>query len=235
MDTVKHKGILISVAIMHNENANLRKLISTLPKGTQIVSCVTVQSNDFENEIEVIANTENIVSLKYYYKSYNEDFDFSKVRNYMDFYASGRWIVHIDSDEYVGNPKEEFLNIIEDLDKTDSIGAYLTIAGNMYRHDAVNELRERYSLPALRIIRNSNAMKWHGIVHEWADTTDENNKYVYDSNVILLHDGYLLTDEQFQDKGKRNGELLIREYTREPTKRIWNYLIKTFKYLQIKE
>ena len=57
MEIVKHKDILLSVAIMHPENANLRKLISTLPKDAQIVSCVTVQVDKVENEIELISNT----------------------------------------------------------------------------------------------------------------------------------------------------------------------------------
>lgn len=235
MEIEKHKNILLSVAVMHPQNSNLRKLISTLPKGVQIVSCVTIQSDSFTDEIELIANTENIVSLNYYYTSYDVDFDFSKVRNYMDSYASGEWILHIDSDEYVGNPKEELLSIIQDLNKTDAVGAYLTIAGAMYRHDAVNDLRERYANPSLRIVRNCESMKWQGIVHEWVDSIDDDRNYVYDSNVILIHDGYLITDKEFQDKGLRNGKLLIREYTRNATDRIWNYMIKTFKFLQIKE
>lgn len=235
MEIVKHKDILLSVAIMHPENANLRKLISTLPKDAQIVSCVTVKVDKVDNEIELIANTENIVSLKYYYTSYDTDFDFSKVRNYMESYASGAWIIHIDSDEYIGNPKQEFIDIIEDLDKTNALGAYLTITGAMYKHDVVNGLRERFSIPALRIVRNCNEMQWQGIVHEWVDSIDDDNRYVYDSNVILIHDGYLITDKEFQEKGIRNGKLLIREYTRNATDRVWNYMIKTFKYLQIKE
>jgi hypothetical protein len=52
---------------------------------------------------------------------------------------------------------------------------------------------------------------------------------------MLIHDGYKLDDNGFMDKGERNAKLLIREYTRKPTNRVWNYLIKTFGILKLKD
>jgi len=232
---MEHNNILLSVAVMHTEKANLTKWIASLPKGVQIVSCVTVQKDDFTDEIELIADTKNIVSIRYYYKSYDDDFDFSKVRNYMDSYASGKWILHMDADEYIGMSKEELISIVEDIDKTDAVGAWLTIAGIMYKQDAVTQLRERYCIGALRLVKKCDFMKWEGICHEYVDTIDDEKKEVYDSDIMLIHDGYKLDDSGVNDKGVRNAKLLIREYSRKPTDRVWNYLIKTFGFLKLKE
>lgn len=232
---MEHNNILLSVAVMHTEKTNLSKWIASLPKGIQIVSCVTVQKDKFEDEIEIIANTKNIVTFRYYYKSYDDDFDFSKVRNYMDEYASGRWILHMDADEYIGMPHDELISIVEDIDKTDAVGAWLTICGIMHKQDTATDLRERYSIAALRLVKKCEYMQWEGICHEWVDTIDDDNNKVYDSDIILIHDGYKLDDNGFMDKGERNAKLLIREYTRKPTNRVWNYLIKTFGILKLKE
>lgn len=227
-------SILLSVCIIHPKKANLSRLISRLPKGTQIVSCAVEQKDEFENQFEVIANTPNIVSIHYNYKDYGIDFDFSAIRNKMDELASGIWCLHIDSDEYLGTFPEDAIAEIQAIDEAGAIGGWISISGLMYDLSNEDKVRERYSFHAGRLLKRNSGLFWEGICHEALTCHDETAAFV-DTDIVLMHDGYKIDDEGFEEKGTRNAKLLIREYTRKPSKRAWNYLIKTFSTLKAKE
>jgi len=222
--------VLISCCVMHPEKTNLSKWISRIPKGAQIVSCIVKQQDEYESQFEVIAETRNLVSLQYNYKSYDDDYDFSAIRNFIDAKAWGTWLLHIDSDEYIANPMEEIIDEIEAMDATEAIGGWITIAGIVYKDSDKEHARERYALHACRLLKKNSLLKWEGICHEVPSGNDEPVPMV-DTNIVLIHDGYVIEHNDFVKKAERNGKLLIREYTRKPTQRVWNYLIKTFKTL----
>jgi hypothetical protein len=225
---------LLSVCIIHPKKANLSRLISRLPKGTQIVSCAVEQRDEYENQFEVIANTPSIVSIHYYYQDYGIDFDFAQIRNKMDELASGDWSLHIDSDEYLGTFPEDAIAEIQAIDEAGAVGGWITISGLMYDTSHEDRVRERYSLHAGRLHKKNSGLFWEGICHEALVSNDETTAFV-DTDIVLIHDGYKIDSDGFEDKGTRNGKLLIREYTRKPSKRAWNYLIKTFSTLKAKE
>lgn len=226
--------VFLSCCVMHPEKANLSKWVASIPKWSQIVSCVVKQQDEFETQFEVIAETKNLVSLQYNFKSYDEDFDFAEIRNFMDTYAWGTWLLHIDSDESIATHHNELYDELQAMNETEAEAGWISIAGIMYDNAQSNQPRERYALHACRLLRKSSGIKWQGICHE-TPTLDEREVAMVDTNIMLLHDGYMIDEEGFQKKATRNGKLLIREYTRKPTFRCWNYLIKTFTNLKIKE
>ena len=226
--------VFLSCCVMHPKKADLSKWVASIPKGAQIVSCIINQQDEFEDKFEVIAETKNIVSLQYNYKSYDEDFDFSEIRNFMDSKAWGQWLLHIDSDESIATNINELYDELYAIDDTEAKAGWITIAGVMYKESSTKHPRERYALHACRLFRKNAGIKWEGICHEIPSELGAETPMV-DTNIILLHDGYMIDDDGFQTKSERNGKLLIREYKRKPTVRCWNYLIKTFTNLKLKE
>jgi len=220
---------LLSVCIMHPKECNLSMLISRLPKDVQIVSCVIQQVDEYDEQFELIADTPKIVTLQYKYKSYDVDFDFSAIRNKMDFYASGKWVLHIDSDEYIANHPQDVIDEIQAMDDEGCVAGWTSIAGITFDKPENAVVRERYATHNLRLFKKNSGIEWEGICHE-VPTTKCDELPFHDTNIILIHDGYAIEKESFTPKAERNAKLLIREYTRKPTQRVWTYLIRTFQH-----
>lgn len=228
------KETLLSVCVMHPKECNLSLLISRIPKGSQIVSCVIEQVDEYDEQFELIADTPNIVSLKYKYKSYGIDFDFAAIRNEMDSYAAGQWVLHIDSDEYLANHPDDVIDEILAMEKEGCVAGWTSIAGITFDKSDGKHVRERYALHSCRLFKKNSGINWEGICHEVPVTNGEQLPF-HDTNIILIHDGYMIDNEGFEHKAERNGKLLIREYTRNPSKRVWNYLVKTFSNMKLEE
>jgi hypothetical protein len=220
--------------VLHPKNADLSKWVARLPKGVQIVSCCVQQVESWENQFNVVAITDKLVSLEYFFTDYGVDYDFSAIRNFIDQNATGKWLLHIDSDEYIGCHPEQVIAEIEDIDAAGADAGWITIAGMMYKTSNEIHPRERYALHACRLIRRGSGITWEGICHEVPTTHGEARPFV-DTDIILIHDGYMIESEDFEEKAERNAKLLIREYTRKPTPRVWNYLIKTFSTIKLKD
>jgi hypothetical protein len=227
-----NKDILLSCCIMHPEKVDLSKLLSRIPKESQIVSCIIKQVENYETQYVVIGKTSRLVSLEYHYSSYEIDFDFSAIRNFMDQEADGVWSLHIDSDEFLGTHPEELIAEVQAMNETKAVAGWTSISGIMHDSHQVDGVRERYIVHSCRLIKRNSGMFWEGICHE-IPSSEIKEVAMVDTDIILIHDGYKISNELFETKGVRNGKLLLREYNRKPTKRVWNYLIKTFKTLSL--
>lgn len=216
---------------MHPKDCNLSMLVSRLPKDAQIVSCIIEQSDDYQEQFELIANTENIVSIHYKYNDYEKDFDFAEIRNTMDSYASGKWVLHIDSDEYIANHPDDVIDEIKSMEISGVVAGWTSIAGITFANSDDKHIRDRYALHNCRLFKKHTGISWEGIVHEVPTTNDKELPF-HDTNIILIHDGYAIEESAFNPKAERNAKLLIREYTRKPTKRVWNYLVRTFQHFK---
>lgn len=226
------KNILLSCLVMHPEKADLSKWIARIPKEAQIVSCIVKQVDSYTSQFHEIGKTSKLVSLEYHYTDYEKDFNFADIRNFLDRSADGEWLLHIDSDEFLGTHPEELLAEINAMNETKAEAGWITIAGIMHEQGETKDIRERYCLHSCRLLKKSSNIQWEGICHEVPNGGDREIPMV-DTDIVLLHDGYKIDLESFQNKGVRNGKLLLREYARKPTKRVWNYLIKTFRNLSL--
>lgn len=221
---------LLSVCVMHPKECNLSMLISRLPKDAQIVSCMIEKVDEYDEQFELIADTPKIVTLHYKYKSYDLDFDFSAIRNAMDKHASGKWVLHIDSDEYIANHPQDVIDELQSMDEQGVVAGWTSIAGITFNNPIDAPIRDRYALHNCRLFKRNSGINWEGICHE-IPTTNGDELPFHDTNIILIHDGYAIEKESFTPKAERNAKLLVREYTRKPTQRVWNYLVKTFTHL----
>lgn len=227
----------VSVCVIFPEGESLRDWRESLPEeNIEIVAVETSINPKLKEPIfTYVGRTGDTVVLAWEVPNFEDYWDFGYLRNKLNDYATGDWIVHIDSDERLAMTHDQFWDNIKALDESDAVAAGLTIVGMRSELDErVGYVRQRYAGPNLRIIRNHQDVKWKAICHEHLDLQGE-DLIVADTDILLWHLGYNLGTEQLKDKAERNAKLMIREYTREKSERNWNYLVNTFSYLQQKQ
>ena len=216
----------LSVVTLTDGKQDLSRLRASLPPCTQHIICVCKQDKyAVAPKVVKVAEEQNVIILNYLYYNFERHFDFSEARNFASEFATGKFIFHIDSDEWIGNPPEYTAEYIQALTESPAHLVYISISGVGVPQD--DRPRERYCLPSLRLYRNGRNIRWVGICHEYIKDSDFE---IADSELILLHDGY--TDQETMlGKAERNAKLLIREYVRDPSSRNWEYLKRTFSNL----
>jgi len=226
----------LSVCVLYTHDDDLMEWRKALPiskdgKKLQVVALRTEQSDNVtEPELEVVGDTELLTGLVWRYNDFDTQFDFSKLRNIADEYARGNWILHIDADERLTTPHGDLWAYLEALEKTDAPAAYVSVYGLLHSVGTSGR-SERYISANMRLHRKAAGLKWSGICHETLDKSAFDKMVFADSEIMLYHYGYNHDLETMQTKAERNAKLLIREYTREKSKRNWDYLQKTFHFL----
>ncbi len=220
----------LTVCVLYDNNKNLIRWRKSLPiENVQIIALKTVCNPKLTEPIfEEIGVTADLVGLQWTYSDFEEQFDFSYLRNKCDEYANGDWILHIDSDEYLTTPHEDLWAFLKALDESEANAGYVSVYGLINKNESI---RTRYSNPNMRLHRREAGLKWSGICHETIDS-DAHKTVWADTEIMLYHEGYMIEPEEFQVKGERNAKLLVREYRRHKSGRNWNYLIKTFSSLK---
>lgn len=222
----------VSACVIFPEGESLRDWRDSLPQeNIEIVAIETSINPALKEPIFTnVGSTGDTIVLAWEVPNFEDYWDFAYLRNKLNEHATGKWIVHIDSDERLAMTHEQFWDNIKALDESDAVAAGLTIVGLKSELDErVGYVRQRYAGANLRIIRNHQGVKWKAICHEHLDLHGE-DVIVADTDILLWHLGYNLSGEQLRDKAERNAKLMIREYTREKSDRNWNYLINTFSY-----
>lgn len=222
----------VSVCVIFPEGESLRDWRASLPEeNIEIVAIETSINPALKEPIFTnVGRTGDTVVLAWEVPNFEDYWDFAYLRNKLNEHATGDWVVHIDSDERLAMPHEQFWDNMKALEGTDAVAAGLTIVGLKSELDErVGYVRQRYAGANLRIIRNHQEVKWKAICHEHLDLHGE-DVIVADTDILLWHLGYNLSAEELRDKAERNAKLMIREYTREKSDRNWNYLINTFSY-----
>lgn len=219
---------MLSVCVIYKQGEDIKPWRASLPKDIQVVACRTiidVCASDIKKEI--IGKTDNLVGLQITFPSMEKHFDFSLCRNFADQHATGDWILHVDSDERLAIPHDEFRNIIGTLEASTADCAFVSIAGTSHEEEPDEVYRPRYNLPNMRLHRKKSNLRWTGICHETIDI-DDKPVTIADTDILLYHTGYAISKEELLAKCERNAKLMMREYARENSDRNWNYLINTF-------
>lgn len=227
--------MVLSVCVMYKKGESLVEWRKSLPKeNIEIIILETsVDTTLQETKIETVGTTEELKGFTIKFPSFEDHFDFSLCRNLMDKEATGDWILHMDSDERLSTPHEEFWMNVHALEQSGADVGYISISGITHERPTDKPYAPRYCIPAMRIHRKSKGLKWSGICHETLDIVEDTVSA--DTGIFLHHEGYALQGEDMKRKIERNGKLMIREYTREKSQRNWDYLIKTFSLLHNKQ
>lgn len=227
----------VSACVIFPEGESLTDWRASLPdEDIEVVALeIIVDPNLKEPIFTYVGKTSDHVVLAWEIPNTENYMDFSYCRNKLDEYASGDWILHMDSDERLCSPHEDFWNYIEELNDSDADAAMLTIAGtNPDIDERIKYARTRYAGSSMRIKRRASGIKWKSICHEVLDI-ENRDTVIGDTDIVLFHYGYSKSKEEIYKKTERNAKLMIREYTREASDRNWQYLINTFSYLKTKQ
>lgn len=229
--------MILSCCVLYSKGTDLISWRKSLPKeNIEVVACeIRFDSTLDEIKTEVIGSTEFLKALAITFPSRDDHFDFSLCRNFADEHATGKWILHVDSDERLAIPHDEFWEYIEAVDQSEAEAAYVSIAGITRENSEKRNLsyEQRYNNPNIRLHRKSANLKWHGICHETVEVPRE-GMTIADTEILLYHKGYAIEQDEMQKKLERNAKLMIREYIREKSERNWTYLIKTFSLIKPK-
>ena len=229
--------MIVSACVIFPEGEDLRDWRNSLPEDNiEVVALqITVNSRLKQPIFTEVGRIEGHTVLSWEVPNIEDYFDFSYCRNKLDEYATGEWILHMDSDERLCSPHDDFWNYIEELNDSDADAAMLTIAGtNPDIDERIKYARNRYAGSSMRIKRRASGIKWKSICHEVLDI-ENRDSVIGDTDIVLFHYGYSKTKEEIYKKTERNAKLMIREYTREKSDRTWQYLINTFSDLKTKQ
>lgn len=224
----------LSACVIFQDGDDLKGWRDSLPEdNVEVIALRTAVNPDLkEPEFREIGRTSDHVVLSWEYPNFEDYFDFSYCRNKLDEYATGDWILHMDSDERLASPHDEFWAYLKELNTSEAVGAYVTIAGcNAEIDQEYGHMRKRYAAANLRLHRRSAFLKWKAICHENLDVIKDDIT-IGDTDILLYHKGYSQDTDILIEKAERNGKLMIREYTRDKSQRNWDYLVNTFAYLK---
>jgi hypothetical protein len=204
----------LSACVIFQDGDDLKGWRDSLPADNiEVVALRTAVNPKLKEPVfQEVGRIDDHIVLSWEYPDFEEYFDFSYCRNKLDEYATGDWILHMDSDERLASPEDEFWAYLKELNESEAVAAYL-------------------SIPAMRLHRRSAFLKWQRICHETLEV-DPNGTVVADTDILLYHKGYSQDTEVLMHKAERNGGLMVREYTRDKSQRNWDYLVNTFAYLK---
>ena len=227
----------VSACVIFPEGESLTEWRASLPEDNiEVVALqITVNPRLKEPVFSEVGAIEGHKVLSWEVPNIEDYFDFSYCRNKLDEYATGEWILHMDSDERLCSPHDDFWSYIDELNESESEAAMLTIAGtNPEIDENIKYARTRYAGSSMRLKRRASGLKWKSICHEVIDI-EKRDSVIGDTDIVLFHYGYSKSQEDIIKKTERNAKLMIREYTREKSDRNWQYLINTFSYLKTKQ
>lgn len=227
----------VSACVIFPEGESLTEWRASLPEDNiEVVALqITVNPRLKEPVFSEVGAIEGHKVLSWEVPNIQDYFDFSYCRNKLDEYATGEWILHMDSDERLCSPHDDFWSYIDELNESESEAAMLTIAGtNPEIDESIKYARTRYAGSSMRLKRRASGLKWKSICHEVIDI-EKRDSIIGDTDIVLFHYGYSKSQEDIIKKTERNAKLMIREYTREKSDRNWQYLINTFSYLKTKQ
>jgi len=136
--------------------------------------------------------------------------DFAAARNFSLSKATGKWVLYLDADERLdsGSAKE-----ISKIVKTDKKAGYFCTVKSL---DSTNN-RDN-SMRYVRLFRNIEGIGFTGKVHEQiSHSLKAKGAELLNSDILINHLGYDVSEEEKKKKASRNLDLLNEEYGKNQT------------------
>lgn len=204
--------------IVKNEQRFLERCLSSISPVAKEIVIVDTGSTD---------NTINIAkkfTKKVYYYQWEDDF--ASARNFAISLARYPFIFSIDGDEELKNP-DAVINAISNANS--ETGGWLVTNISMASRKAGAGF-DTFATKLLRLFRNNPNIRFKGTVHEQIiHSIIENNFKISDTEIILLHYGYSLSQQEMEKKQIRNLNLLLSAIAKEPNNAYYHFQIaKTY-------
>ncbi|MCX7908245.1 MAG: glycosyltransferase [Ignavibacteria bacterium] len=149
---------------------------------------------------------------KIYFHPWN--YNFAEARNYAISLCKSPFILSIDADEELQNPE----TVLQTLSNAKpNIGGWL-VNNISFASRKSGTGFDTFASKLLRIFRNHSNIRFEGIVHEQIhESILQNNFEISDTEIIFLHYGYSLSENEMRNKQLRNLSLLLKAINKEPT------------------
>lgn len=228
---IKEKLITVSF-IVKNEEKTLPKAIESVKSIADEIIVVDTGSTDSTVEIARSSGAE-----LYFF---NWIKDYSAARNISIKYATSKWILYLDADEELS---ESSIKIIRDItsnaDETAG-GFYCEIISEHTKDDGKIGL---HSGKYPRLFRNIGypLMYFFGKIHEQiTPSLAERGYQMFDSKLIILHNGYAITIDEMREKVRSHINVLSEYVRQEPENgytwyHLGNTLFQMGKYAESRE
>ena len=181
----------------------------------QCLTCLKPYADAGKHEIVVVdtGSTDNTVEMCkeftdkiYYFEWIN---DFSAARNYAAEKASHDWILCIDSDEFVTEWDEKSVQTFVSSSKN-------TIGNLLLKNTCGSGSGQYESISKLPRIYNKTIYHFMQPVHEQLFPYADTRHIFSDIKIHLDHHSYAGTPQELRKKSKRNIDLLMKEYNKNP-------------------
>jgi len=201
--------IKLSICMMvKNEEKNIRRCLRSLMR--------LVNESDAEIVIVDTGSSDNTVAIaneytnRIFFHPWNDNF--SEMRNLTIHYAQGEWILIIDADEMLVDPKP-IQKFLKEKHSKDVVGAviFLKNAKNIEGTEFGGEL----TTP--RIFKRSSDIRYEGIVHNLPHVTGK----LIEVKAELHHFGYISTDNELMEKKFVRTKALIEKALEESPDNIY--------------
>lgn len=215
------KFLTLCMIVKNEENVLNRCLMSIHSLVDEII---IIDTGSVDNTVEIASRyTDKIFHFKW-------TEDFSEARNYAGKFATSKWIIYLDADEYVD--KENFVNALSELKKSlesnDKIDAFVVNQIN-FLGDFSNSTGV---CPTTRLYKNKNNIKFKRKIHEQLHK-DEGILFIEKINLNIFHTGYNAENIKDKNKSERNLKLITQEI--ENSKNAFDYYNLGNEYLAIED
>jgi glycosyltransferase involved in cell wall biosynthesis len=150
--------------------------------------------------------------------------DFSLARNFGLDRAKGDWILILDADEVLEGGG--FIRQLVEKAEEDVQGFLFQILN--YSDEAKSQVEKSVNI---RLLRNKPENRFSGAIHEQLPLKE---KCVAMTDLVIHHDGYILSVTATRNKSKRNLEILQQEVIKEPENPFVHFNLGT-EYIGVKE
>lgn len=222
LDTIDESlGVSICIITKNNEKTLARCLVSLAALNAEIV---IVDTGSTDKTLKIATKyTRNI----YHFKWVD---DFAAARNYAAKLAKYNYIMTIDSDEYLLQPKQDELKkFFDGVNSRKKVGCYLQV--NMLGKSK----EQRPYIASVSRVYDKRYYKFLFPIHEqltqiYKDKVD--NDPVYDLKLQCIHYGYT-NQSKLVKKNQRNQALLVKQLKNDPTNTYYMFqLAKTYSILK---
>ncbi|SEF99616.1 Glycosyltransferase involved in cell wall bisynthesis [Caloramator fervidus] len=202
----------LSICIMtKNSERYIKQCLESIKPIINVIDSeiVVVDTGSTDNTVEIVKSYTDKI-----YSHYWND-DFSEIKNLLIRYASGEWLLFIDSDEIIENP-EELISFFE-LGKSSMYNsATIKIKNYLFKDN-----EEIFVLSTvLRLFRKDKDFYFKGSIHE----QPKFKQPVYSLNLYLKHYGYIKNDKKLMEyKFRRNVKLLEKELLNRESDKVYIY------------
>ncbi len=190
-----------------NEEKCIERCINSIKELADEIIIVDTGSTD--KTVDIIRKME-LNNIKLFSKKWNEDF--SEIRNFMMEKSTKDVIIQVDADEFIDENMSisEIINIISNnINDTTSLSFKIMNLDN----SIISKRRPR-------IFLNNKKYTYYGRIHEQLFSEDEYS--IFQTGIILYHDGYDKVKMEEKNKRERNISLL-QKMMHEDENIIWNF------------